>query len=205
MQPTGGAVRLARRPDHRRARRAGHRVPGLRPLAVPVADGPPTTSTCRSVTAGSPPAERARACRRGARRGRPAATRPISTRGSCRAACSSAWRSPGPSPTGRRSCSWTSRSAPSTPRPGPISRTSCSRCGERHGSTILLVTHDIDESVYLADRVVVLSRPADARGGRDRRRPAATARPDRDEGMPRPSCELRSDVARLVKRPQPSA
>jgi len=33
------------------------------------------------------------------------------------------------------------------------------RVRERFGMTVLLVTHDIDESVYMADRVVVLSRP----------------------------------------------
>jgi NitT/TauT family transport system ATP-binding protein len=33
------------------------------------------------------------------------------------------------------------------------------RVRREHGSTVLLVTHDIDESVYLGDRVVVLSKP----------------------------------------------
>ncbi len=33
------------------------------------------------------------------------------------------------------------------------------RIQERTGVTILFVTHDVDESVYLADRVLVLSRP----------------------------------------------
>jgi NitT/TauT family transport system ATP-binding protein len=32
------------------------------------------------------------------------------------------------------------------------------RVRREHGSTVLLVTHDIDESVYLADRVLVLSK-----------------------------------------------
>jgi NitT/TauT family transport system ATP-binding protein len=71
-----------------------------------------------------------------------------------------------------------------------------------HDSTIVLVTHDIDESVYLADRVVVLSRPPT--------RVAAEITVD----LPRPRDQietkaspgfvaLRSEVARLVKRPQP--
>jgi NitT/TauT family transport system ATP-binding protein len=29
----------------------------------------------------------------------------------------------------------------------------------RYGTTILLVTHDIDESVYMSDRILVLSKP----------------------------------------------
>jgi NitT/TauT family transport system ATP-binding protein len=44
-------------------------------------------------------------------------------RGSSRAACSSGWRSPGRSPTSRRSCLWTSRSPRWTRRPAPTSRT----------------------------------------------------------------------------------
>jgi NitT/TauT family transport system ATP-binding protein len=32
------------------------------------------------------------------------------------------------------------------------------RVRREHGSTVLLVTHDIDESVYLGDRVLVLSK-----------------------------------------------
>ena len=73
-----------------------------------------------------------------------------------------------------------------------------------HDSTIVLVTHDIDESVYLADRVVILSRPPT--------RVAAAITVD----LPRPRDQietrampsfvaLRSEVARLVKRPQASA
>jgi NitT/TauT family transport system ATP-binding protein len=71
---------------------------------------------------------------------------------------------------------------------------------QRHGSTILFVTHDIDESVYLADRVVVLSR-APAR---------VVAQIDIDLPRPRDQIgtkvlprfvELRADVARLIRRP----
>jgi NitT/TauT family transport system ATP-binding protein len=74
----------------------------------------------------------------------------------------------------------------------------------RHGSTIILVTHDIDESVYLADRVVVLSRPPTRVAAEI---PVDLPRP-RDQIETRASAafvRLRSDVARLVKRPQPSA
>jgi NitT/TauT family transport system ATP-binding protein len=69
--------------------------------------------------------------------------------------------------------------------------------------TILFVTHDIDESVYLADRIVVLS-------------PSPTeVREIIDVGLPRPRdqvdtkelpefAHLRAHVYRLIKR-QPDA
>jgi NitT/TauT family transport system ATP-binding protein len=69
--------------------------------------------------------------------------------------------------------------------------------------TILFVTHDIDESVYLADRIVVLS-------------PAPTeVREILDVGLPHPRdqvetkelpdfAHLRAHVYRLIKR-QPAA
>jgi NitT/TauT family transport system ATP-binding protein len=70
----------------------------------------------------------------------------------------------------------------------------------RHQSTIVFVTHDIDESVYLADRVVVLSKaparvvasiPVDLPRPRDQ---IAT------KELPR-FVELRAEVARLIRRP----
>ena len=73
-----------------------------------------------------------------------------------------------------------------------------------HDSTIVMVTHDIDESVYLADRVVVLSRPPTRVAAEI---PVDLPRP-RDQIETRASARfvaLRSEVARLVKRPQPSA
>ena len=56
------------------------------------------------------------------------------------------------------------------------------RVRDEFGITILFVTHDIDESVYLSDRVVVLTHCADRGEGGRRRRPRRAARPDRDEG-----------------------
>ena len=69
-----------------------------------------------------------------------------------------------------------------------------------HRSTVLFVTHDIDESLYLADRVIVLSQPP--------------ARVDADIAveLPRPRDQIetrlspafgeqRAAVARLIRRP----
>ena len=89
--------------------------------------------------------------------GRPGRRARPRTRGSSPAACSSGSPSPGRSPTSRRCCSWTSRSRRSTPRPGPTWRTSSAALWQRLGVTVLFVTHDIDEAVYLGQRVLVLS------------------------------------------------
>jgi NitT/TauT family transport system ATP-binding protein len=73
-----------------------------------------------------------------------------------------------------------------------------------HRSTIVLVTHDIDESVYLADRVVVLSRPPTRVAAEitvDLPRPREQIETKASSGF----VALRSEVARLVKRPQLSA
>ncbi|HJP75201.1 MAG TPA: ABC transporter ATP-binding protein [Pseudonocardiaceae bacterium] len=72
------------------------------------------------------------------------------------------------------------------------------RVREEHGMTILLVTHDIDESVYLADRVLVLSTAPTTvvetlKVGLPR---------ERDQIITRESEEfvhLRGEVARLLK------
>ena len=71
-----------------------------------------------------------------------------------------------------------------------------------HDATVLFVTHDIDEAVYLADRVVVLTRP-----------PTSVAREVAID-LPRPRDQVetrasrafathRADVARLIVREPP--
>ena len=56
------------------------------------------------------------------------------------------------------------------------------RVRDEFAVTILFVTHDIDESVYLSDRIVVLDALAGGGEGGARRRSAAPARPAGDEG-----------------------
>jgi len=71
------------------------------------------------------------------------------------------------------------------------------RVRREHGSTVLLVTHDIDESVYLGDRVLVLSKsPATIVADLTVNLPA-----QRDQITTRGSAafvELRTEVARLL-------
>ncbi len=66
------------------------------------------------------------------------------------------------------------------------------RVWDEYGVTILFVTHDIDESVYLADRVIVLTHaPTEVKEivqvdlSRPRGRPEPAARSDHDEGATR--------------------
>jgi NitT/TauT family transport system ATP-binding protein len=69
---------------------------------------------------------------------------------------------------------------------------------ERRKKTVLFVTHDIDESVYLADRVIVLSNaPAHVMA----EIPVAIPRPrDQIETKALPEfVELRAEVARLIR------
>ncbi|HET9141193.1 ABC transporter ATP-binding protein [Actinophytocola sp.] len=71
------------------------------------------------------------------------------------------------------------------------------RVRREHNSTVLLVTHDIDESVYLGDRVLVLSRsPARIVADLPVNLPA-----DRDQITTRGSTkfvDLRTEIARLL-------
>ncbi|MFK0248013.1 ABC transporter ATP-binding protein [Amycolatopsis azurea] len=78
------------------------------------------------------------------------------------------------------------------------------RVQRENGSTILVVTHDIDESVYLSDRVLVLSKsPATIVADLPVGLPA-----DRDQITTRESAEfvtLRGEVARLLHGGAPEA
>ena len=70
-----------------------------------------------------------------------------------------------------------------------------------YGVTILFVTHDIDESVYLADRVVVLTHaPTRGEGGRPGRPPGPRTRSRRRSCRSSRSCA--THVYRLIKREQ---
>jgi NitT/TauT family transport system ATP-binding protein len=70
---------------------------------------------------------------------------------------------------------------------------------DRFGMTVVLVTHDIDEAVYLGDEVVVLSGSP----GRVRQRIAVDLPPARDQLTTKSSArftELRSQVLGLIRR-----
>ncbi|GAB3485369.1 ABC transporter ATP-binding protein [Amycolatopsis cihanbeyliensis] len=75
---------------------------------------------------------------------------------------------------------------------------------KQHGSTVLLVTHDIDESVYLGDRVLVLCKsPASIIADLPVDLPA-----ERDQITTRASAgfvSMRSEVARLLHGGEPGA
>jgi NitT/TauT family transport system ATP-binding protein len=77
------------------------------------------------------------------------------------------------------------------------------RVRREHGSTVLLVTHDIDESVYLGDRVLVLSRSpgtivADLKVGLPAQRDQITTRGSAT------FVDLRTEVARLLHDRRPA-
>jgi NitT/TauT family transport system ATP-binding protein len=72
---------------------------------------------------------------------------------------------------------------------------------QTHRSTVLFVTHDIDESVYLADRVIVLSQPparVEAEIAVDLPRPRDQIETRASRGF----VEQRAEVARLIRRPR---
>ena len=68
----------------------------------------------------------------------------------------SVWRAP--LPRIRRCFSWTSLSGPSTRSTASSSRGSFSRIQRRLRKTVVFVTHDLDEAIRLADRIVLLNK-----------------------------------------------
>ena len=194
------AARADRRPA--RAERAGT-LAGRRRAGRPPS-GSPAASTCRSATcccrgsrrSTTPRSRRATAARRARERARAGRApvralrarrvRAVAAGASSRAACASG--SPSCArcwPTSRCCCS-TSRSPRSTRsraprcRSGSPGRSPPSRC------TVVLVTHDVEEALYLCDRVAVLTRAAGARVGRARLA-GARARRRGSRRSPRPS------------------
>jgi NitT/TauT family transport system ATP-binding protein len=71
-----------------------------------------------------------------------------------------------------------------------------------HDSTVVFVTHDIDESVYLSDRVIVLS-PAPGHVAAEIHVPLGRPRDQIETRADPLFVELRSEVMRLVRRTPP--
>ena len=77
---------------------------------------------------------------------------------------------------------------------------SCRRRSSQFGITIVFITHDIDEAVYLSDRVIVLSRPPStvlAKVDIDLARPRDQIK---TKAMPQ-FVEKRSMIAKMIRRP----
>ena len=145
--PTAGTVEIDGEPIIGPGPDRGHGVPDLH--ASTRGERSPRTSRSGSSAGTCRKAERRERVRRAARhRGAHQVRRPARP-SSCRAACASGSRSRArsrPSPT---CCCSTSRSARSTRRPGASMQDFLLTVWRRTGSTILFVTHDIDEAIYL--------------------------------------------------------
>ena len=74
----------------------------------------------------------------------------------------------------------------------------------RHQMTIVLITHDIDESVYVGDRVVVLSKSPSSGRRRPARQPARPRATRSPPGSIPEFVRLRAEVGRLVRGVEPA-
>ena len=127
------------------------RVPGL----PPDPDAHRARERRRSRSSSPARADASRQAPRAPRGGRAQDARGPLSRPSCRAASSSGSRSREPWRTARVSCSPTSRRATWTRRRAPRSSTSSSSLHRRHGTTLILVTHDPALAAH-AQRIVEL-------------------------------------------------
>ncbi len=106
--------------------------------------------------------------------------------------------------TGTWCCSM-SLSGRSTPRRACSCRAGCCRCGAIFGKTILFVTHDIDEAIYLSDEIYVFTaRPGRIKAhievtlSRPREQDAVTSAPFMD--LKRQLLGLLNDEARIAEQ-----
>ena len=159
-QPTTGRVLLDGAPVTRPGRRPRHGVPELH--AVSLAHGRARTSPSACARRGMPAAERRDIAASLHRQGRPARLRAPLSRSSCRAACSSAPR--------------IARALANDPeillldepfgaldnQTRALMQELLLGIWERERKTVLFVTHDIEEAIFMASRVVVMTRAARA-------------------------------------------
>ena len=195
-----------RRPERpRRVERAAggarlrHRVPVV--CAVSRTSRSATTSRTASST-GARRAPRSTARVEGAADARrPARCRAQVSRRSCPAASSSASRSRARWRRRRRCCCWTSRCRRSTPRSASGCAARSASCSGGSSVTTIMVTHDQEEALSMADRVVVMNQGAIEQVGTPQRRLRAAGHAVRRR-LPRQGQRAEGDVRRRRALPR---